>query len=83
LAQLDRVIDVGRRGALEFELHTALGRAFSTVRGFAAPETAHAFARAASLGQRLEVGSRLFPVLWGRLSALRIAGNLAATPATS
>ena len=78
LAQLDRVTDVGRRGALEFELQAALGRAFSTVRGFAAPETDRAFAQAASLGQRLQVGSRLFPVLWGRFNALRIAGKLAA-----
>ena len=78
LAQLDRVTEAARRGALEFELQAALGRALSTVRGFAAPETDRAFAQAASLGQRLQVGSRLFPVLWGRFSALRIAGNLAA-----
>ena len=42
------------------------------------PRPIDAYARAASLGQRLQVGSRLFPVLWGRFIALRIAGNLAA-----
>ena len=66
LGQLDRVADAERREMLEFELQSALGRAFSTARGFAAPETGHAFARAAALGQRLQVGSALLFVLWGR-----------------
>src|SRR4051812_13277352 len=70
LIQLERVTDDGRRESLEFELQAALGRALSTVRGFAAPETDRAFARAAALGQRLRVGARLFPVLWGRFVAL-------------
>src|SRR5690242_21905775 len=76
LRQLDRVSGTERRDALEFELQAALGRALSTVRGFAAPETDRAFARAAELGQRLQVGARLFPVLWGRFVALHIAGQL-------
>ena len=83
LAQLERVTDVGLRGPLEFELQAALGRALSTVRGFTAPETDDAYARAATLGQRLQVGSRLFPVLWGRCIALRLAGNLAASHRTN
>ena len=66
LGQLDRVAEAARREMLEFELQAALGRALSTARGFAAPETGHAFARAAALGQRLQVGSALFPVLWGQ-----------------
>ena len=78
LRQLDRVSGTERRDALEFELQAALGRALSTVRGFAAPETDRAFARAAELGQRLQVGARLFPVLWGRFVALHIAGQLLA-----
>ena len=80
LGQLDRVGEAARREVLEFELQAALGRALSTVRGFAAPETDRAYARAAALGQRLQVGSRLFPVLWGRFVALRIAGQLPGRP---
>jgi predicted ATPase len=78
LRQLDRVGGTERREMLEFELQAALGRALSTVRGFAAPETDRAFARAAELGRRLPVGLRLFPVLWGRFVALHIAGQLLA-----
>ena len=50
------------------------------VRGFAAPETDRAFARAAELGRRLPVGLRLFPVLWGRFVALHIAGRAPGRP---
>jgi class 3 adenylate cyclase/predicted ATPase len=78
LRQLDRVGGTERREVTEFELQAALGRALSTVRGFAAPETDRAFARAAELGRRLQVGARLFPVLWGRYVALHIAGQLLA-----
>jgi class 3 adenylate cyclase/predicted ATPase len=83
LRQLDRVSGTERRDALEFELQAALGRALSTVRGFAAPETDRAFARATELGQRLQVGARLFPVLWGRFVALHIAGQLLASHRTA
>ena len=83
LGQLNRVGGTERREMLEFELQAALGRALSTVRGFAAPETDRAFARAAELGRRLPVGLRLFPVLWGRFVALHIAGQLLADHRTA
>ena len=75
LGQLDRVADAARREMLEFELQAALGRAFSTARGFAAPETGHAFARAEALGQRLQVGSALLFVLWGQFVVAHPAGR--------
>lgn len=84
LGQLDRVApEAEQRETLEFELHLALGRALSTVRGFAAPETGRTFARAATLGQRLQVGARLFPVLWGQFIILHSAGHFVAAHRTA
>jgi class 3 adenylate cyclase len=78
LGQLERVGGTGRRETLEFELQAALGRALSTVRGFAAPEAGRAIARAAELGQRLRAGPGLFPVLWGQFVVSHSAGRFMA-----
>jgi class 3 adenylate cyclase/predicted ATPase len=54
------------RAGLELELRTALGGALIAARGFAAPETGEAFARARALCQRLGRPPQLFPVLYGQ-----------------
>jgi class 3 adenylate cyclase/predicted ATPase len=76
LRELDRLPDETRRETIEFELQAALGRALSTIRGFAAPETSRVLDRAAELGRRLQAGPKLFPVLWGQYIFHLAAGRL-------
>jgi predicted ATPase len=77
LGQLPAVPETTTREQFEFELSAALGRALSTVRGFTATETGRAFEHAAELGRRLDVGPRLFPVMWGLSVFHQSAGRLA------
>jgi class 3 adenylate cyclase/tetratricopeptide (TPR) repeat protein len=63
---LARFAESRHRDKTELGLQTSLGGALIAARGFAAPETGHAFARAWELCQRLGDESRLPPVLFGR-----------------
>ncbi|MGH8071260.1 MAG: AAA family ATPase [Candidatus Entotheonellia bacterium] len=47
------------------ELQTLLGMVLTVTKGFAAPEAAHAYARARALCQQVGDTPHLFPALWG------------------
>jgi tetratricopeptide (TPR) repeat protein len=49
----------------ELALQTGLGPVLMIVRGFAAPEVEHTYARARALCQRIGATPQMFPVLWG------------------
>jgi predicted ATPase/class 3 adenylate cyclase len=58
--------DCAARDRLEIELQVALGVALMAAKGWSAPETARANARARALCERLGETARLFPVLYGQ-----------------
>ena len=74
LEQLPRGPDRARR---ELELWAALGGALITAKGYAAPETAAAFAQAYDLCRQLGDVERLFPILFGRYVTHLLGGKLA------
>ena len=74
LAQLDRVPEVGRRAARSSSCRRPWAGALDRARLRGAGDGS-APTREAAAGPAAEVGSRLFPVLWGRIGALRIAGR--------
>jgi predicted ATPase len=57
--------DTPARAQRELDMQLMLGRAFAVVKGFAAPETGHAYDRARELCQQLGDPARLFAVLVG------------------
>jgi predicted ATPase/class 3 adenylate cyclase len=83
---LARFPESRHRDKTELGLQTSLGGALIGARGFAAPETGRAFARAWELCQRVGDGDRLCPVLFGRWvyhvsraeleASLSVAGDL-------
>ena len=74
LEQLPSGPDRARR---ELELWAALGGALITAKGYAAPETAAAFAQAYDLCRQLGDVERLFPALFGRYVTHLLGAKLA------
>jgi class 3 adenylate cyclase/predicted ATPase len=66
LGILARFAESRHRDKTELGLQTSLGGALIAAKGFAAPETGQAFARAWELCQRVGDEGRLSPVLFGR-----------------
>jgi predicted ATPase len=66
LDQLALLPDTPDRQRQELELRTGLGAALMAVRGFAAPETGHAYARARELWEQLGSPSEFLHVPWGQ-----------------
>jgi predicted ATPase/DNA-binding XRE family transcriptional regulator len=60
----------------ELSLQTALGHALIVVKGSAAPEVEHAFARARELCQQVGETPQLFQVLWGLHTYYLPRGNI-------
>jgi class 3 adenylate cyclase/tetratricopeptide (TPR) repeat protein len=60
----------------ELELQIALGQAFQFTRGPAAQETGKAYARAVQLGERLNQGDRLPPIIFGAWVHYLMRGEL-------
>jgi predicted ATPase len=65
----------GRQGP-ELELRSGLGAALMAVKGFAAPETGDAYARARELWERLGSPSELLHVPWGQSHYHAVRGEL-------
>ena len=65
LSLLGGVPDSRERALLELDLQTTLGGALISAKGFAAPETGKAFARARQLCRQLGAAQELFPVMHG------------------
>jgi predicted ATPase len=66
LDQLARLPDTPQRQRQELELCSALGAALNVVKGLAAPETGHAYARARELSEQLGSRSEFLQVLYGQ-----------------
>src|SRR5207245_4596061 len=66
LDQLALLPDAPERQRQELELRTALGAALQAVKGFAAPETGHAYARARELWEQLGSPSEFLQVPYGQ-----------------
>jgi predicted ATPase len=66
LDQLTLLPDAPKRQRQELELQSGLGAALLLVKGFAAPETGHAYARARELWQQLGSPSEFLHVPWGQ-----------------
>jgi predicted ATPase len=61
------VPELRRRDELELELQTAIGMPLIATKGYAAPETGAAYARAHELCERLSCSEQqLFPILYGQ-----------------
>jgi predicted ATPase len=65
LAVLESLPDGPARWRRELKLQVALGQALIAARGFAAPETGRAYARARELCEQLGGTPQLFPALYG------------------
>jgi TOMM system kinase/cyclase fusion protein len=65
LAVLQSLPDSPERSRQELVLQTTIGPAFMAIKGYAAPEVEHAYARARALCQQLGDTPQLFPVLLG------------------
>jgi predicted ATPase len=68
--------DTPTRARHELEMQLTLGQALGNTKGFAAPETGHAFARARELCQQVGDAPRLFVILAGLRSFYWIRGEL-------
>jgi predicted ATPase/class 3 adenylate cyclase len=83
LEQLEGLPESAARAGKELDLQIALGTALIAARGFAAPETGYAYARARVLARQHGNPARLFPVLYGQWvfhtvrAELQAARNLA------
>jgi DNA-binding winged helix-turn-helix (wHTH) protein/predicted ATPase len=77
LAQLALLPDNRERQRQELELHRALGAVLMVVKGFAAPETGHAYARARELWERLGSPVEFLQVPYGQSHYHAVRGELA------
>jgi class 3 adenylate cyclase/predicted ATPase len=66
LDQLALLPDAPERQRQELEFYSALGAALNVVKGLAAPETGHAYARARELSEQLGFRSEFLQVLYGQ-----------------
>lgn len=66
LSLLGTLLETPERPRLELDLQVALGGTLIATRGWAAPETGSAFARALELCERLRDTSQLLPALYGQ-----------------
>jgi predicted ATPase len=78
LEQLEGLPENAERAGKELELQIALGTALIAARGFAAPETGSAYARARVLARQDGDPARLFPVLYGQWVFHTVRAELAA-----
>jgi hypothetical protein len=67
--------DFPDRAELEFELESALCMPLIATKGYAAPETGDALARAHELGVQLKRTDQLFPVLYGQWAYYVVGGE--------
>jgi predicted ATPase len=74
---LQQLPDDAERRWWELDLQVALGSAMIAAKGYAAPETAAAYARAYELCRGVGAVRRLFPVLFGRYVTHLLGGRLA------
>ncbi len=65
LALLDKIPDHARRTEHELEARVALGVPLIAMRGYAAPDVAHTYARAHALSREVGETSQLPNILWG------------------
>jgi predicted ATPase/class 3 adenylate cyclase len=77
LELLQQLPDDTERRWWELDLQVALGSALIAARGYAAPETAAAYARAYELCREAGAVRRLFPVLFGRYVTHLLGAKLA------
>jgi predicted ATPase/predicted negative regulator of RcsB-dependent stress response len=77
LELLQQLPDDPERRRWELDLQIALGSALIAARGYAAPETAAAYARAYELCREAGAVRRLFPVLFGRYVTHLLGAKLA------
>jgi predicted ATPase len=78
LAALDRMPDGPERQGRELDLQMTLGSALISAKGYAAPETGAAFARARELCQQVGDTATTFRVLYGEWAYLMVKGEVAA-----
>ena len=76
LDQLALVLDTPKRQRQELELRSALGAALIAVKGLAASETGHAYARARELWEQLDSPTEFLHVPWGQSTYHAIRGEL-------
>ncbi|HJU19277.1 MAG TPA: AAA family ATPase [Stellaceae bacterium] len=76
LDQLALLPDTPERQRQELELRSALGAALQAAKGFAAPETGHAYARARELWEQLGSPSEFLGVPFGQSTYHAIRGEL-------
>jgi predicted ATPase len=67
--------DAPQRLPQELDLQTTLGPALMAIRGNAAPEVGHAYARARELCQQVGETPELFPVLFGLWRFYYVGGS--------
>jgi len=67
--------DTPERQQQELELRSGLGAALLVVKGFAAPETGHAYARARELWEQLGSPSEFLNIPWGQTNYHTIGGE--------
>jgi predicted ATPase/class 3 adenylate cyclase len=63
---LETLPETPERAANELDLQTALGGTLIVVKGYSAPETGRAYARAGALRRMIGDAGRLFPLLFGQ-----------------
>lgn len=83
LEQVPKVADEATRGRLEIDLRLPLARALAAAKGFAAPETGHALARARELSERLNDVDWLYAVLSQQWGFLLVRGEVRAAVAAA
>jgi TOMM system kinase/cyclase fusion protein len=76
LEVLKTLPDTPERTQQELTLHTALGVPLRAIKGLAAPEVGHVYARARELCQQVEETPQLFPVLRGLWEFYELQGEL-------
>jgi class 3 adenylate cyclase/predicted ATPase len=79
LELLSSLTAIPERHRQELDLQTALGGALIAARGYSAPETGQAFARARELCAQIDDPGQLFPVLFGRWLFHLLRAELAIT----
>lgn len=83
LALVEPLPESPARRRLELDIQVAVGPALIAARGFAAPETGHAYERACELAFALDDSAALFPALYGRAVYHFQRGEIATTLALS
>jgi class 3 adenylate cyclase/tetratricopeptide (TPR) repeat protein len=76
LDQLALLPDNPERQRQELEFHSALGAVLMVVKGFGAPETGHAHARARALWEQLGSPAGFLHILWGQSTYHLVRGEL-------